>query len=361
MRFEPLIPWPVIAGAGVVAVVFVVLRIRRGVPAGALGRSVAMIVLALAVAAGPAVAGGRSEARRRAADVLFVVDGTSSMAAEDFDGAHPRLDGVRADILELAAAFPGAHFSLVRFAAQGRIELPWTTDVAALETAVGVIRQERAVYSRGSRLDVPLAAIDQQIPRSAPVDDERYTVVFFFSDGEETAPTETAGPALTQQAADLMGETGEATEPAASSFAELATSVDGGAVLGYGTDEGAPMLEFFGRDAVAQVGEDSYVRDYSTEMPAISRIDESNLNAIAEDLGVAYVHRTETGGLGALAASIADDASTAGAGEREALRRLYWIPALGLVAVVLWQVVRTGAEIGSTRRALAPVRPGRAT
>ena len=57
---------------------------------------------------------------RAAADVLFVVDTTGSMAALDYDGDSPRLDGVRADIVELAAEFPGAHFSLIRFDSQAR-------------------------------------------------------------------------------------------------------------------------------------------------------------------------------------------------------------------------------------------------
>ena len=115
-----------------------------------------MVVLATVIAIDPAMAGGTSEARRAAADVLFVVDSTSSMAALDYDGDSPRLDGVRADIVELAAEFPGAHFSLIRFDSQARLELPWTTDLGALGDGGVGVAPGAALYSRGSRLDLPL-------------------------------------------------------------------------------------------------------------------------------------------------------------------------------------------------------------
>ena len=43
---------------------------------------------------------------RSDADVLFVVDTTGSWRAEDYDGANPRLDGMRADMLGSSASSP---------------------------------------------------------------------------------------------------------------------------------------------------------------------------------------------------------------------------------------------------------------
>ena len=42
------------------------------------------------------------------------------------------------------------------------------------------------------------------------------------------------------------------------------------------------------------------------------------------------------------------------AGERDTGRRLYWLPAFGLVALVLWQLATTAMEIVDDRRALGP-------
>jgi Ca-activated chloride channel family protein len=304
--------------------------------------------------------GGSSEARRAAADVLFVVDTTSSMAALDYRVDSPRLDGVRADIVELAAEFPGAHFSLVRFDSQARLELPWTTDLGAIETAVSVLRQERAVFSRGSQLDLPLQVIDEQLPRPSATSDDGYSIIFYFSDGEVRRSPDTEEAVVDRRTGVILPD--DESQQGISSFAELAADVDGGAVFGYGTPEGAPMLQFFGNDAMfvsadAAVPASPYVQDFATGQTAISRLDEGNLVEIANDLGVPYVHRSEPGGLSATAAALADGAPTVSDGSRESPRRLYWIPALALLALLLWQAAVTVNEVTATQRILGgPIR-----
>ena len=166
------------------------------------------------------------------------------MAALDFDGDAPRLDGVRADIVELAAEFPGAHFSLIRFDSQARLELPWTTDLGALETAVSVLRQERALYSRGSRLDLPLQVIDEQLARPSAGERSRRQLQRGLLLLRRRGPSR-HGRRGADASTDKPGRcflTMTTNEQPISSFAELAPDVDGGAVFGYGTTEGAPML-----------------------------------------------------------------------------------------------------------------------
>ena len=363
MQIDPLLPLPLIGVLAAVGVVFVVARVRRGTSVAAIFRGLAMVVLATVIAIDPAITGGTSEARRAAADVLFVVDSTSSMAALDFNGDAPRLDGVRADIVELAAEFPGAHFSLIRFDSQARLELPWTTDLGALETAVAVLRQERALYSRGSRLDLPLQVIDEQLarPSAAGGADGNYSVVFYFSDGEVRRDTAGEEPAADRRTGQVLPDDDENEQPL-SSFAELAPDVDGGAVFGYGTTNGAPMLAFVGTDELLATDDAAepvspYVLDYDTEQLAISRIDEGNLQAIADDLGVPYLHRSEPGGVGAIGSALADAAPTVNDGSRATLHRLYWIPALLLLAVLLWQAAVTTGEALAMQRLLGG--PGR--
>jgi Ca-activated chloride channel family protein len=353
---------PVIGVMAGIAVAFILARARRGAPISALARGTAVVVLATVIAVDPALTGGSSEARRAAADVLFVVDTTSSMAALDYDVDSPRLDGVRADIVELAAEFPGAHFALIRFDSQARLELPWTTDLGALETAVSVLRQERALYSRGSRLDLPLQIIDEQLPRpSAATGDGSYSVVFYFSDGETRRGADTESPALDGQTGLVLPDDDE-SQLGIASFAELAGDVDGGAVFGYGTPKGAPMLQFFGSDALfvsadAEGPSSPYVQDFATGQTAISRLDEGNLVEIADELGVPYTQRGEPGGLSGTAAALAGAAPTVSDGARETPRRLYWIPALALLAVLLWQAAVTVNEAMATQRILGgPVR-----
>jgi hypothetical protein len=65
---------------------------------------------------------------------------------------------------------------------------------------------------------------------------------------------------------------------------------------------------------------------------------------------VSYFHRTVPDDVGAIADDAADRAGTIYAGERDSLRRLYWLPAFGLIGLVLWQLARTALEIVDDRR-----------
>jgi Ca-activated chloride channel family protein len=323
MTFDPLVPVPVMALLATVAVVAATVWKRRGTPSrGAVLRWTAMGVLLLIAAADPALGGGRAAVRRSDANVLFVVDTTGSMAAEDYDGGQPRLVGVRHDVMALADEFPGAHYALVTFNSKTRVIVPWTTDRGALDLAARLLRQEWTQYAQGTRLDEPLPTMRQLLPRAGP--DGGYDVVYFLSDGEQTV------------------------QPAPQSFERLDPVVAGGAVLGYGTEDGARMRVYVGRDETA----DLYIHDYDRGTDAISRIDEANLRRLAEQLGVTYAHRTEPSDVSDIADVSARQVGSVYAGERATARRLYWLPAFGLVAVVLWQLARTTIEIVDDRRAL---------
>ena len=119
-------------------------------------------------------------------------------------------------------------------------------------------------------------------------------------------------------------------------------------MLGYGTTEGARMHVYVGRDENPEL----YIYDYATGSDAVSHIDEDNLRRLAEEMGVPYVHRNEPNDVGDIAEVASDSVGTVYAGERETTRRLYWVPAFGLIALVLWQLGRTTLEILDDRRAL---------
>jgi Ca-activated chloride channel homolog len=323
LQFDPLVPVPVLAVAAIAAAAVTWTWLRRGQHIrGGVVRLSAMGLLLLVAAADPAISGGRAAVKRSDADVLFVVDTTGSMAAQDYDGSQPRLVGVRHDVLALADEFPGATFALVTFNSKTRVIVPWTTDRGALDSAVQLLRQEWTQYAQGTRLDEPLPTMRQLLPRSGP--DGGYEILFFLSDGEQTE------------------------RPAPQSFERLDPAIDGGAVLGYGTTDGAPMHVYVGRDENPEL----YIHDYDTDEPAISKIDETNLTRLAEELGVAYAHREVPSDVDDIADAAAEGVSSVYAGERDTVRRLYWLPAFGVIGLVLWQLARTTVEIVDDRRAL---------
>ena len=97
-----------------------------------------------------------------------------------------------------------------------------------------LLRQEWTQYAKGTRLDEALPTMRQLLPRSGP--DGGYDIVFFLSDGEQTE------------------------QPAPQSFERLDEAVAGGAVLGYGTAEGARMHVYVGRDENPEL----YIHDYDS-------------------------------------------------------------------------------------------------
>jgi len=92
---------------------------------------------------------------------------------------------------------------------------------------------------------------------------DRKRIIFFISDGEIT------------------------NDDTLKSFSKVEEYIDNGAVLGYGTAQGGNM-----KVKESYTDEMSYLEDKS-EWPyvkAISKIDESNLKKIAEDMGINYIH-----------------------------------------------------------------------
>jgi len=300
---------------------------------------VAMAVLLLIVAIRPTIPGeGQGPTVSGGLEVYFVVDTTSSMAAEDYGDTYvndegftrheTRLDGAKSDIAAIAEQLKGAEFSLVTFDAVAVQRVPLTSDSTALLSATNVLRQEISGYSQGSSIDEPLELVDSLLQDAIDLNPERDRVVFYFGDGEQTV----------------------AADP--ESFEKLAGYIAGGGVLGYGTAAGGPMLEYNGYDDGSG---DYFIQDYSLSPvgDAISRIDEENLATVAGELGVEYTHREAGDPAGGLVSGIDVGELLRDEGEPDQAIELYWIFAIPLGLLVLLEVfpiVATLRELRATRR-----------
>jgi len=318
----PLIVWLIVAAA-------------QGRGFRSVRRAVLVAVVGV-VALTPAQLVSQPSANAVAVQMFFVVDRTGSMAAEDWGpgpamtpapGADPittvrRLDGARLDVVSLAGDIPGASYSVIGFAGEAGTQLPLTGDRVAVRSWAETVTQEVTGSSTGTLTDRPLAILQRVLEDAARREPGSVRLVFFLSDGEQTAEGEPA------------------------SYAPLAGLVDGGAVLGYGTEAGGQMRSYDGTyrpDA-------PFIPDLSQpgEPPAVSRIDEANLREIAGQLGVPYAHRAGPGPTADLVAGIDFAAIAAdGRGDVESTRDLVWPWALGACALLLWEAwdgVRAGAR-----------------
>ena len=200
-------------------------------------------------------------------DVLFVIDDTMSMLAEDFDDGGLRLDAVKDDREYIMDMMAGARFSVISFGNQAQKLMPFTSDASIVMTTIETLEGQTKYYANSTSLNLPFTVMRDTLERSYEEDRFRARVVFFMSDGEIT---------------EMNGKLG--------SYKEAEKFVSAGAVLGYGTTEGGRMqVRNFDGDTGARFymqtrGKDGFLED------AISKIDEKNLNSIADDLDITYYH-----------------------------------------------------------------------
>lgn len=205
-------------------------------------------------------------------DIYFIVDSSGSMLAEDWQEGteQTRLDAAKADIASMVEQYPDARYSLITADSKIQIRTPLTRDSVAFMSAVEYLQPEATRYSVGSNPNLILTELGTILSENSETSPDRATVAFFLSDGEVTSAEQENG---------VEGD--QATDPA--------PFITAGGVLGYGTEEGGKMKIQQGNFISNDKG---YIQDPSTNTDAISKIDEANLNSIADALDVPYVHRT---------------------------------------------------------------------
>lgn len=282
----------------------------------------AMLLACFLMLLRPGIPGGATQTLATDTDIIIVLDTTASIVAEDWHGDQPRLDGARDDVQAIVDEYPGARFALITFDAASQQRLPLTTDTTALMSALEILRPEVTTQSRGSSIGIASSMLQETLAAAADSHPDRSRMVFYLGDGEQTAASD--------------------PEP----FTGSARFVDGGAVLGYGTSEGGPMK-------ITSGGLDGSTGDYIEYQgePAMSVIDDANLQTIAQELGVPFQLRDADVAIDLPEAPV----TTTGYSESGAVGNvieLYWVFALALVVLLGIEVARA-AMLAAQLRGLA--------
>jgi len=235
-----------------------------------LAPKVAIIILLFVIGLRPMIPDkDNTQVQTNDLDVLFVVDDTISMIAEDYNGSQTRLSGVQSDMQYILQKLSGAQFSLITFANTATIVAPFTYDHNMIEAATKAMAPLSNFYARGSSLNAPLDSINTIVTSAEKKEEKRTRIIIFISDGEIT------------------------DDSTLNSYADLKEHFDYGLVLGYGTSTGGRMKQY------SYSGQDSYLKYFPADRnsnwtnanyEALSRIDEANLQKIANNLGGDYIH-----------------------------------------------------------------------
>jgi len=273
----------------------------------------------------PGIPGGANQTLATDTDIVIVLDTTASIVAEDWDGDQPRLDGVRADVQAIVDA-------LITFAASAEQRLPLTTDTTALMSSLEILRPEVTSQSRGSSIGIANTMLRETLAGAADSAPDRSRMVFYLGDGEQTVSSEPE------------------------SFSGSAGFIDGGGVLGYGTSDGGPMRITSGSvsgsgpsTGSGPGGSDEYI-EYQGQ-PAMSVIDDTNLQAIAGELGVPFQLRDAGTALDLPEAPTSTTTYTE-SGSAGNVIELYWVFALVIVVLLGIELARA-AMLAAQLRGLA--------
>lgn len=343
--FDPMLPAALAVALFLALAAFIVVssrRLRPGRRRWPMVRRLAIALMLLLVVLRPGTPGlGDRTTVGTGNDVFIVMDTTGSVAAEDYGDSATRLSGMKADATLIIEQFAGAKFSLVTFDTVGIVRVPLTTDATAMQSAIDVLQPEVTLYSHGSSISEAKEVLRTTLEENATAHPERQRIVFYLGDGEQT----------------------NGQEP--ESYEDSSTYINGGAVLGYGTEEGGRMRENTGPFSTLDDGSTAaptavptpdpgapvYIQDRSSYpySDALSIFDERALQTIAGQLGVDYLHRVDDSPLPRSVTIVPDQPETVERQVRTILE-LYWVPALGAFALLLWEAGSIVMALLATRR-----------
>jgi hypothetical protein len=258
MTFEPVLPWAILAvviGALVLARLVALRQVlwvaaRRGHAVLRWSGVTLAVLLLIAAAARPAL--HNDETRRGTTtvagenlDVFLIVDRSIDSGVEDYGTGEPRVAGMRDDIAAMLKRYPAARYALISVAAS-RAELDWplSEDVWSLHPVVAALRSQQGGPDAGFDANAAAAAnvLRYQLTQATQQYPRARNVVLYFGSG-------VTGSRATQGDFDLTQR-----------------SVDGGAVLGYGSTDEAGLRQVAGQLGVPYLHRDSD-RPFQPDLP----------------------------------------------------------------------------------------------
>ena len=261
MIVSPIIPiWIMI----LICIVFIIIIIKNKKK---LVTRILIIVLLFVVNLRLMVPSPNGEKVERNLDVLFVIDNTISMLAEDYGKNVPRLTAVKKDCSHIVNELSGSRFSVITFNDTSQILIPYTKDANMVVDAIDALQVPDSYYAKGSTLNIALKDMERVL-KSSNEKAERTRIIFFISDGEITS------------------------DEKLKTFSTLKKYITNGAVLGYGTTKGGYMKIKDKYEDNEEYLEDRTSNDYPYPK-AISKIEEGNLKSVASDMGVNYINMSK--------------------------------------------------------------------
>ena len=259
MRLFPIIPLWIMTPISIILLIFILKSKKKNLI------QIIIIILLFVINLRIMIPTKNSEIQQNNLDVLFVIDNTISMEANDYSNNKTRLQGVKEDCKNIIEQLQGARFSIITFNNNAKVVTPFTKDTNTTIETIDIISPISELAAKGSSLNTPLETILLSL-KSSSNEKNRIKILFFISDGEIT------------------------DESTLESYKEVKKYISNGAVLGYGTTSGGTMKI-----------EDKYYNTSKYIMDnyklAVSKLDETNLKKIAKDTNIDYINMNKQSNL----------------------------------------------------------------
>ncbi|MDR3152168.1 MAG: VWA domain-containing protein [Bifidobacteriaceae bacterium] len=349
MSFEPFLPlWAMIILSFVNLFIFIFVfmkihQIRRNFTASDAKiydwlRRAAILAFILLIIWGPSFQVGENLQPRAQSNVLFVVDRTGSMNARDFSASKSRLDGAKSDMKKIISLYTDAQFGLITFDSVAQTQVPFTYDSMGVISYIDAITPQITKYSQGSKIDISVSEILAEFSQAKNANAYSKNYIYFLSDGENNVGNNSSNPDL-------------------SVFQNLQGAVDGGAVIGYGSTQGAKIEPYNLNSQSDKVGKNQnvevsqFLKDPLTGQDAISKINFSVLENIAKIGNIQYIHSDgKIDIISFIAPAASENSSIFKRALSPVVRPIVWPFEIIIAALVLWEFYYFFAIRIDTRR-----------
>ncbi|MBR1796931.1 MAG: VWA domain-containing protein [Clostridiales bacterium] len=309
IMLNPIIPVPTMA---VICVVLIIFKRRGVIP---YIRQILAVLLLFLINLRPMYPSENVKVQRQKMDlnVVFVVDDTISMLADDQPDYENRLERVKSDMNYIIDNLPGAKFSIVCFNNYTHVLTPYTDSLDYVRNAIDSIYPLSPYYATGTNINICLDTLTTVLTTGRESSGTVNTVMFVMSDGENT------------------------NDRVMESFSKLEHSLSGGAVLGYGTERGGHMYYY---NSIQDRIEIVMNRNTNPPSEGISKLNEENLQSIATDLDLPYMNMANDGNLDPILQNMMENYLTE---PEEVTRRgytdIYYILVIPLVALTAYEFI----------------------
>lgn len=265
MKLAPIAPIVIIIIAAILLAVATVLCVmNKKYRHTRYFRRIGIAFLIVAIFARPMVGSAPLERETSNVNVFFVVDNTGSMATRDMDGYSKfRFQVLADDMKKIVERLAGSKYSIITLDYTTYRAMPLIGDANSIVSYAEALQPKDSYLSHSSDLNALLKTSLESIKAYNERFPDRESILIFMSDGEDN---------------DLK----EITVPD-----DYRHELSGGAVIGYGTHDGAHVNKINNNEVL-----DDYVKDKNYN-EVISKLDSANLETVASKLSLPYYERNK--------------------------------------------------------------------